>query len=67
MSRPSEDHTLTGEAPAPVSCCYCGQIVGVYEPLVMFDRGQARETSRALAGRLPLTARYFHRDCYRTL
>ena len=67
VSESPENQTLTGEAPAPVSCDDCGRIIGVYEPLVMFDEGHAWETSRARTYGLPLTARYYHRDCYRTL
>ena len=64
---PSDDVVLLADAPAAVSCDHCGHVLGVYEPLVMFHDGQARETSRAAEVRLPLSARYFHTDCYRTL
>ena len=67
MSKSSEDVTLTAEAPAALSCDHCGRAIGVYEPLVKFDGGQARETSRASEPGLPLSARYFHRSCYETL
>ena len=67
MSKSSEDVTLTAEAPAAVSCDHCGRAIGVYEPLIKFDQGQARETSRAGEPGLPLSSRYYHRACYETL
>ena len=67
MPKPSDDRALTTEAPALVSCDHCGQTIGVYEPLIKFEAGQAWETSRADEIGLPLTARYFHRGCYQTL
>ena len=57
----------TAARPEAVCCDYCGRMIGVYEPLVVFDEGQARETSRAQEPGLSLTAMYFHRACYTTL
>jgi len=55
----------TTDGPETVSCDHCGHLIGVYEPLVMADHGQARETSRAAEGRLPLVdTAYYHRACY---
>jgi DNA-directed RNA polymerase subunit N (RpoN/RPB10) len=46
----------------PVRCTHCGEVIGVYEPLV--DR-HARETSLAAgAAHDELNARSYHRDCY---
>jgi hypothetical protein len=46
-------------------CHRCGEVIGVYEPLVMLLDGRARETSRALE---PATADRdgdcYHRACY---
>jgi hypothetical protein len=46
-------------------CCRCGEVIGVYEPLVAVVDGRARETSRALepdtAGRV---GDCYHRACY---
>jgi hypothetical protein len=58
---------LTAEAPAAVGCDWCGHTIGVFEPLVIFHAGIARESTRADEFRLPLFAHYYHRDCYRTL
>jgi len=67
MIEASADATLTAEAPAPVSCEWCGGTIGVYEPLVVFDDGVARESTPTNDFNLPLTARYYHRCCYQTL
>ena len=67
MLKTGEDARLTAEGPAAVSCDRCGHTIGVYEPLVTFHAGVARESTRAEEFRLPLFATYYHRDCYRTL
>ena len=46
-------------------CRHCGEVIGVYEPLVTFVEGRAWETSRLaepLVG--TLDGRYFHRSCF---
>jgi hypothetical protein len=49
-------------------CRHCGEVIGVYEPLVMLVDGRARETSRALEpatdGRV---GDCYHRACYQRL
>ena len=48
-----------------VRCNHCGEIIGVYEPLITLMEGQALETSRAvepLAG--AMGTRIYHRACY---
>jgi len=49
-------------------CEHCGEVIGVYEPLVALIDGCARETSRALE---PETASRrgdcYHRACYERL
>ncbi|MGA2453441.1 MAG: hypothetical protein ABSG93_07975 [Solirubrobacteraceae bacterium] len=46
-------------------CAHCGDVIGVYEPLVALTAGQARETSLA-AEALPADNRAdcYHRACY---
>lgn len=67
MSDGPEDPRLTAEAPANVRCDECTQLISVHEPMVMLADGRARETSRDAEYALPLSARYYHQDCYRTL
>jgi hypothetical protein len=49
----------------PLRCVHCGEVIGVYEPLVALARGDARETSVA-AEAVPAdgNADCFHRTCY---
>jgi hypothetical protein len=48
-------------------CHGCGEVIGVYEPLVVHDGSHARTTSRAAEPDLRATAAaYHHRDCYAT-
>jgi hypothetical protein len=48
-------------------CCdRCGELIGVYEPLITLDKGRAHETSRAAEpppGGRQASACY-HRACY---
>jgi hypothetical protein len=46
-------------------CHHCGDVIGVYEPMIMLADGQARNTSRATEplGREPVGECY-HRACY---
>jgi hypothetical protein len=51
---------------AQLRCTRCGDVIGVYEPMVVV-RGadEARETSRAADPALPLVgAEHFHSECY---
>jgi hypothetical protein len=48
-------------------CQGCGEVIGVYEPLVAYDGSGAHTTSRAAEpGLRASTAVYYHRDCYVT-
>jgi hypothetical protein len=51
----------------PLHCAHCGEVIGVYEPLVALAAGRARETSVA-AEALPADshADHYHRACYET-
>ncbi|MGA9284004.1 MAG: hypothetical protein WBV85_01025 [Solirubrobacteraceae bacterium] len=51
-----------GEA---LCCKYCGDLIGVYEPLVVCTKGLSRTTSRAAEPNLEATgATHYHRACY---
>lgn len=46
-------------------CGRCGDVIGVYEPLVVCSEGGARTTSRAAEPQLRAAdSRQYHRDCY---
>jgi hypothetical protein len=49
----------------PMRCLHCGDIIGVYEPLVALSEGRALETSLA-AGTVSSErdASCYHRHCY---
>jgi hypothetical protein len=49
----------------PFLCEDCGDLIGVYEPLVVRNRDGMRITSRAVGpGLWPANRAYSHRDCY---
>ena len=51
--------------PQKVRCEYCGEVIGVYEGLVLATDDEVRETSRAAEPNLPLeSAAPYHRACY---
>ena len=51
-----------------VRCEHCGDVIGVYEPLVVRSGENVRETSRAAEPELPLPrSQYYHRACFATL
>jgi hypothetical protein len=46
-------------------CDACGEVIGVYEPMVVVSEGEARETSRtaeAAIGSQP--GQHYHRACF---
>ncbi len=46
-------------------CAHCGDVIGIYEPLVAIDDGGVRETSCAAEADLtPLDGTHLHRTCY---
>lgn len=47
-------------------CRRCGDVIGVYEPLIVFVEGQPRETSR-LAEPQAGALECYHRACYESL
>ncbi len=49
----------------PLRCVHCGDVIGVYEPLIALAGGRARETSLAAeAAPADCTADCYHRACY---
>jgi hypothetical protein len=45
-------------------CRLCGEVIGVYEPLVAFTSSGSRTTSRAAEPELDPADTYYHRLCY---
>ena len=49
----------------PLRCAHCGDVIGVYEPLIALAEGRARETSLAAEpAAADWTADCYHRACY---
>ncbi|HMD52753.1 MAG TPA: hypothetical protein VKG62_08550 [Solirubrobacteraceae bacterium] len=48
------------------TCELCGEVIGVYEPLIAVGEGDARETSRAAEPNLQEGVECFHRACFET-
>jgi hypothetical protein len=47
------------------SCSICGDVIGMYEPLIVVEEHQARQTSRAAEPALTRERGiHYHRDCY---
>ena len=46
------------------SCAQCGDVIGVYEPMVMLTGSEALQTSYAAQPDLLPHSRYYHRACY---
>ena len=45
-------------------CAYCGDALGVYEPIMVLEPdGQLRRTSRLAEGELPADVVAVHEDC----
>jgi len=56
------------DTPVPVVCDHCGRPLGVYEPMIVAQRGRVRESSRAIEPRPPvLDTTCYHRACYSIL
>jgi hypothetical protein len=48
-----------------LTCAHCGDVIGVYEPLVLTGDGEVRETSLAAERDVALArAAHYHRACY---
>jgi hypothetical protein len=56
---------VTMEAEEEFRCRRCGDLIGVYEPLVVCSKDGAHTTSRAAEPGLEATgATHYHRACY---
>jgi len=52
-------------ASEPFRCHSCGDVIGVYEPLVVCDEDGTHTTSRAAEPALQISAAvYYHGDCH---
>jgi hypothetical protein len=48
-----------------LTCAHCGDVIGVYEPLILTGDGEIRETSLAAERDVALARRaHYHRACY---
>ncbi|MHB8234456.1 MAG: hypothetical protein ACYDHT_07370 [Solirubrobacteraceae bacterium] len=48
-----------------MKCARCGDVIGVYEPLVLLSAGDARTTSAAAEPQVgEESGEHFHRSCY---
>ena len=51
--------------PGMLRCTHCGDVIGVYEPLILTGDGEIRETSLAAEGDVLLErGAHYHRGCY---
>jgi hypothetical protein len=50
-----------------IRCQRCGDVIGVYEPMVLLLGDEARVTSGAAANQLPAHARRLHEACFALL
>jgi hypothetical protein len=48
-------------------CRRCGDVIGVYEPMILLEDGKARETSRAAEPDVDGRGDRFHGYCYEQL
>jgi hypothetical protein len=56
------EHEAAGEA--PLRCVKCGDIIGVYEPVVHISGGVAHRTSRAADPEILHARAVYHADCW---
>ena len=54
------------EPPPALRCAHCGEAIGVYEPTVIVEAGQVRQSSRAADPELASSPEVatFHASCY---
>lgn len=46
-------------------CQRCGDVIGAYEPMIVLEDGDARETSKAADPKAASErGEHYHRDCY---
>lgn len=59
----AEGRRLDGDISEPMHCQRCGEVIGVYEPLVVGEENHGRVTSRAAEPALPASGSYCHSAC----
>jgi hypothetical protein len=61
-----DPHYMHPMSPADnIHCRHCGDVIGVYEPLIVIVEGEAVQTSRAAAqGELAPAGPYYHASCF---
>lgn len=59
----AEIRRLDGDISEPLYCRRCGEVIGVYEPLVVGESPYARVTSRAAEPALSASGSYSHHSC----
>jgi hypothetical protein len=65
LVRAMTSHTGHANARPRARCHHCGDVIGVYEPLVLLGSEGGRETSVAAEPQLAMTDEpVFHRDCH---
>lgn len=54
-------------SPRPPRCDHCGEVIGVYDPLVLVSAGEAKETTLAADPDLSASEEdtWYHSSCYR--
>jgi hypothetical protein len=58
--------TMGAEQLTPqITCSYCGETIGVYEPVVVIASGRVAHTSRAVS-EVSSESIAVHEDCYST-
>ena len=45
-------------------CRHCGEVIGVYEPMIVLREGRPRRTSRAAEATSSTSGECYHEDCY---
>lgn len=45
-------------------CCQCGEVIGMYEPMVVLAGSQSHTTSRAAHVHSDQDGQIYHRACY---
>lgn len=66
-ARASKDTLSKQPSRAPVStrCRHCGDVIGVYEPMIVITDGQARKTSKAAEKETALPrGECYHHACW---
>ena len=55
---------MDGRGDEPLRCRLCGEVIGVYEPMIVVSEGVPTRTSRVAAGDEDPGEECFHSDCF---